>query len=43
MSDGVAVPGWLFVLMAALAAWALYEHVVAPALRFLVTRTQRTG
>src|SRR5438046_8251066 len=37
MSDGVAVPAWLLVLMAALAVWALYEHVVAPALRFLVT------
>src|SRR6267154_2554827 len=37
MSDGVAVPAWLLVLMAALALWALYEHVLAPALRFLVT------
>src|SRR5258706_3749592 len=37
MSDGVAVPAWLLALMAALAVWALYEHVVAPALRFLVT------
>jgi glycerol-3-phosphate O-acyltransferase len=37
MSDGVAIPAWLLVLMAALALWALYEHVLAPALRFLVT------
>jgi glycerol-3-phosphate O-acyltransferase len=37
MSEGVAVPAWLLVLGAALAAWALYEHVVAPALRFLYT------
>ena len=37
MSEGVAVPAWLLVLMAALAAWALYEHVLAPALRFLYT------
>src|SRR6266481_1129244 len=37
MGDGVAIPAWLLVLMAALALWALYEHVLAPALRFLVT------
>ncbi|HZE11441.1 MAG TPA: hypothetical protein VE034_07650, partial [Burkholderiales bacterium] len=37
MSDGVAIPAWLLVLIAALALWALYEHVLAPALRFLVT------
>ena len=37
MTDGVAVPAWLLVLMAALAVWALYEHVLMPALRFLVT------
>jgi glycerol-3-phosphate O-acyltransferase len=37
MSDGVAIPAWLLVVMAALALWALYEHAVAPALRFLVT------
>src|SRR5437660_11575523 len=36
MSDGVAIPAWLLVLMASLVVWALYEHVVAPALRFLV-------
>ncbi len=37
MSEGVAVPAWLLVLGAALAVWALYEHVVAPVLRFMVT------
>ena len=37
MSDGVAIPAWLLVVMAALAVWVLYEHAVAPALRFLVT------
>src|SRR5262245_63181930 len=37
MTEGVHVPAWLLVLIAALAVWALYEHVVAPALRFLVT------
>jgi glycerol-3-phosphate O-acyltransferase len=37
MSDGVAIPAWLLVLMTALAVWALYEHVLAPALRFLYT------
>src|SRR5258708_21301938 len=37
MSDGVGIAVWLLVLMAALALWALYEHVIAPALRFLVT------
>jgi len=34
MSDGVAIPAWLLVVMAALAVWALYEHAVVPALRF---------
>lgn len=37
MSEGVAVPAWLLVVMAALAVWALYEHMLVPALRFLVT------
>jgi len=37
VSDGVSIPAWLLVLMGSLAVWALYEHVVAPALRFLVT------
>ena len=37
MTDAVSVPAWLLVLLAALAVWALYEHVLMPALRFLVT------
>jgi glycerol-3-phosphate O-acyltransferase len=37
VSEGVAVPAWLLVAMAALAVWALYEHVLIPLLRFLVT------
>src|SRR5258708_11137526 len=37
MTEGVAVPAWLLVAMAALAVWALYEHVLMPVLRFLVT------
>jgi len=37
MTDAVSVPAWVLVLIAALAAWALYEHVLMPALRFLVT------
>jgi len=36
VSDGVSIPAWLLVLMGSLAVWALYEHVLAPALRFLV-------
>ena len=37
MTDAVSLPAWLLVLIAALAVWALYEHVLMPALRFLVT------
>jgi len=37
MTDAVSVPAWLLVLIASLAVWALYEHVLMPALRFLVT------
>lgn len=37
MTEAVAVPAWVLVLIAALAVWALYEHLLAPALRFLVT------
>jgi glycerol-3-phosphate O-acyltransferase len=37
MTDSVSVPAWLLVLIAALAVWALYEHVLVPALRFLYT------
>jgi glycerol-3-phosphate O-acyltransferase len=37
MSEPVAVPFWLFLLGIVLAAWALYEHVVTPALRWMLT------
>ena len=37
MSEPVAVPFWLFLIGILFAAWALYEHLVAPALRWMVT------
>ncbi len=37
MNATVEVPAWLFVLAAALAVWALYEHVVVPALHWFVS------
>ena len=36
MQESVAVPLWLAVAGALLAAWAFYEHVLMPALRWLV-------
>ena len=36
MADGVTVPVWLAVAGAALAAWALVEHLLMPLLRWLV-------
>jgi len=36
MSDPVSVPVWLVVAGAVLAAWAFYEHVLMPALRWVV-------
>jgi len=36
MTDAVSIPAWLLVLIAALAVWALYEHVLAPALRVML-------
>ena len=38
MSEPVAVPLWLAIAAAALAVWAFYEHVMAPALRWMVTQ-----
>lgn len=38
MHEEVAVPVWLLVPLAALAAWAAWEHLALPALRWLVTR-----
>ncbi len=37
MSDAVAIPLWLALLAGGLAAWAFYEHVLIPALRWMVT------
>jgi glycerol-3-phosphate O-acyltransferase len=37
MSESVSVPTWLALAAALLAAWALYEHVLMPALRWMVT------
>jgi glycerol-3-phosphate O-acyltransferase len=37
VSEPVAVPFWLFLIGIVFAAWALYEHVVTPALRWMVT------
>ena len=36
MSDTVAIPLWLALAASVFAAWALYEHVLMPALRWLV-------
>jgi glycerol-3-phosphate O-acyltransferase len=36
MSETVSTPFWLAVLVATLAAWALYEHVLMPLLRWMV-------
>ena len=37
MADSVAVPLWLALAGALLALWALYEHALMPALRWMVT------
>ena len=36
MADSVSIPFWLAAAGALLAAWALYEHLLMPALRWLV-------
>jgi glycerol-3-phosphate O-acyltransferase len=36
MTDAIAVPLWLVVLAGLLAAWAFYEHVLIPALRWML-------
>jgi glycerol-3-phosphate O-acyltransferase len=36
MGEAVAVPLWLFVLLAALAAWAAYEKILLPAVHWYV-------
>jgi glycerol-3-phosphate O-acyltransferase len=37
MSESVAIPLWLAIAAGLFALWALYEHVVVPALRWMVT------
>ncbi len=37
MSDAVALPFWVMAIVFFFAAWALYEHVLVPALRWMVT------
>ncbi len=37
MTEAIALPAWLLVILAALALWALYEHLALPLLRWLVT------
>jgi glycerol-3-phosphate O-acyltransferase len=37
VTEPVAVPFWLLLIGVLLAAWALYEHVVTPALRWMLT------
>ena len=37
MSDPVALPFWVTAILFVFAAWALYEHVLMPALRWMVT------
>src|SRR5690349_23917473 len=36
MGEAIAVPLWLFVLLAALAAWAAYEKLLLPAVHWYV-------
>jgi hypothetical protein len=36
VTESVAVPLWLALAAALFAAWALYEHVVVPALRWVL-------
>ena len=37
MSEAVSVPAWFALLAGGFALWALYEHAVIPALRWMVT------
>ena len=39
MSAAVSLPLWLFVVVAVLALWAAWDHVLAPALRAFMSRT----
>jgi len=37
VSDSVAIPVWLALAVGLLAAWAFYEHILLPGLRWMVT------
>ena len=37
MAETVPVPGWLFIIIAAFAIWAILEHLVLPGLRFIAS------
>ena len=37
MADTVALPVWALVLLGALAAWAAFDKLLVPALRWMVT------
>ena len=39
MTQSIAISAWLFVLLGALAAWALWDHLVGPAWRWFMART----
>ena len=38
MTATVALPFWLVVAIGVLALWALYEHVLMPALRWMLSQ-----
>jgi len=39
MTQSVAISAWLLLLLAALAAWALWDHVLGPAWHWFMART----
>src|SRR5579871_5901900 len=38
MGETVALPAWLLAIVLALAAWALYEKLLVPAMRWIVAQ-----
>src|SRR4051812_15197255 len=38
MGETIALPAWLFALLLALAAWAAFERLLMPALRWMLTQ-----
>jgi glycerol-3-phosphate O-acyltransferase len=39
MTESIAISAWALVILAALAAWALWDHLIGPAWRWFMTRT----